>query len=212
MKVSGSILSSEIDSKKCINLMNEIDVDYIHIDVMDGKFVSNKTYTIKDVIDLSKYSNKEFDIHLMVNNPLKYIDEFSMINTKYITFHYEAVKKPYEVINRIKNNGLMAGISIKPNTSIKDIEGLLKDVDLVLVMSVEPGKSGQQFMDKVIYKLDLLKKIREENNYKYIISIDGGINDISFEKIKDKVDMVVSASYLLSGNGKEKVNNFKNNI
>lgn len=212
MLVSGSILTNSMSTKEAIKLMNNIGVDYIHVDVMDGKFVPNKSFTIKDVVNLSNYTSKELDIHLMVNNPLKYIDEFSLLNTKYITFHYESVKNPIEVIEKIKNNGLKVGISIKPETSVNKIENILNIVDLVLIMSVEPGASGQSFIDSVVYKTEILKRIREEKNYKYIISIDGGINDISFEKVKNNVDMVVSASYLLNGNGIDKVKNFKNSI
>ena len=212
MKVSGSILTDKMDTKKAVKLMNEYNVDYIHVDIMDGKFVPNKSFTIKDIYNLSSYTNKELDIHLMVNNPLKYIDDLSMLNTKYITFHYEAVKNIDGVIDKIKSNGLKVGLSIKPNTSVNDIEKYLSKVDLILVMSVEPGKSGQIFMDSVIYKTEVLNRLRKENNYNYIISIDGGIDDISFEKIKNNVDMVVSSSYILSGNGLDKVNNFKNSI
>lgn len=212
MLVSGSILTNSMSTKEAIKLMNNIGVDYIHVDVMDGKFVPNKSFTIKDVVNLSNYTCKELDIHLMVKNPLKYIDEFSILNTKYITFHYEAVKNPIEVIEKIKNNGLKVGISIKPETSVNKIENILNIVDLVLIMGVEPGASGQSFIDSVVYKTEILKRIREEKKYKYIISIDGGINDISFEKVKNNVDMVVSASYLLNGNGIDKVKNFKNSI
>ena len=209
MLVSGSILSDKVSTKDAVKCMENANVDYLHIDVMDGKFVKNKSYTIKEVVDLTKYTNKQLDIHLMVKNPLKYIDAFSMLNTAYITFHYEAVKNPDEIINNIKNNGIKVGLSIKPETNVNEIEKYLNKVDLILVMSVEPGRSGQSFMDSVIYKTEILKKLRDEKKYNFIINIDGGINSESFLKIKDNVDMVVSASYLLSGNAREKVESFK---
>lgn len=209
MLVSGSILSDKVSTKDAVKCMENANVDYLHIDVMDGKFVENKSYTIKEVMDLTKYTNKQLDIHLMVKNPLKYIDAFSMLNTAYITFHYEAVKNPDEIINNIKNNGIKVGLSIKPETNVNEIEKYLNKVDLILVMSVEPGRSGQSFMDSVIYKTEILKKLRDEKKYNFIINIDGGINSESFLKIKDNVDMVVSASYLLSGNAREKVESFK---
>ncbi len=212
MLVSGSFLSSEISFKEGIKILDKTNIDYLHVDVMDGKFVSEKSLTIKEVKELSKCTTKKLDIHLMVNNPLKYIDEFSLLNASYISFHYEAVKNPMEIINKIKNNGIKSGISLKPSTNIKEIENLLGVIDMVLVMSVEPGKSGQKFMDSIIYKIEILKKIKEEKGYNYIISIDGGINDESFTKVKNYVDMVVSASYLLKGNATIKVNNFKNVI
>lgn len=209
MLVSGSILSDKVSTKDAVKCMENANVDYLHIDVMDGKFVKNKSYTIKEVVDLTKYTNKQLDIHLMVKNPLKYIDAFSMLNTAYITFHYEAVKNPDEIIKNIKNNGIKVGLSIKPETNVNEIEKYLNKVDLILVMSVEPGRSGQSFMDSVIYKTEILKKLRDEKKYNFIINIDGGINSESFLKIKDNVDMVVSASYLLSGNAREKVESFK---
>ena len=209
MLVSGSFLSNEISPSVAIKSLDKIGIDYLHVDVMDGKFVSQKGLTIKEVIDLSKYTTKKLDIHLMVKNPIKYIEEFSLLNIEYITFHYEAVKNHIEIINLIKNYGIKVGIAIKPSTSVNDIGSLLELVDLVLVMSVEPGKSGQKFIESVVYKMDVLKRLKYEKNYKYIINVDGGINEETFEKVKPYVDMVVSASYLLSGNGIEKVKRFK---
>ena len=211
MKISGSILSSKITAKEAIEIYNKTDIDYIHLDIMDGKFVDNKTWTMSDINKFSKIATKSFDVHLMVNNPDKYIDELSMMNTSYITFHYEAVKKPLEIINHIKNNGIRCGIAINPSTNVSEILPLLKEVDLVLIMSVVPGASGQSFMDGVLYKLEVLKKEIEENHLNTLVSIDGGINDETYLKVKDNVDIVVSASYLLEGNTNEKINAFKNN-
>ncbi len=211
MKVSGSILSSKITAKEAIEIYNKTNIDYIHLDIMDGKFVENKTWTMSDINKFSKIATKSFDVHLMVNNPDKYIDELSMMNTSYITFHYEAVKKPLDVINHIKNNGIRCGIAINPDTKVSDIFPLLKEVDLVLIMSVVPGSSGQSFMESVLYKLDVLRKEINEKKLNTLISIDGGINDETFIKVKDNIDIVVSASYLLEGNTKEKIDNFKNN-
>ena len=205
MKVSGSFLSDTIKPKEAIAILDQSNVDYIHVDVMDWKFVLNKSFSISDVIKFSNYTKTPFDVHLMVSNPSKYIDSLSVLNVEFITFHYEAVKNPMDIINQIKNNGLRVGISIKPDTNVSDIFSFLTYVDLVLVMSVEPGKSGQKFMDSVIYKLDVLKKEIREKNLKTLVSIDGGINNDSYLKIKDKVDIVVSSSYILSGDGKAKV-------
>lgn len=211
MLVSGSFLSDKLKEKDVIKLYNKSNLDYIHYDVMDGKFVPNKNLTIKSISELSNLSNKKCDIHLMVKNPLKYIDELSLLNVEYITFHYEAVKNHLEVIEKIKNNGIKCGIAINPSTSVKEIEKHLNIVDMVLVMSVNPGLSGQSFMESVIYKLEILRKIKLEKNYNYTISIDGGINNETFNLVKDYVDMVVSASYLMSGDVNTKVDNFKCN-
>lgn len=209
MLVSGSFLSDKYKEKDVIKKYNNSNMDYIHYDVMDGKFVKNKNLTIKSISELSSISNKKCDIHLMVSNPIKYIDSLSLLNTEYITFHYEAVKNHVEVINKIKNNGIKCGIAINPNTSVKDIESILGFVDMVLVMSVNPGLSGQSFIESVVYKLDILKRLKLDKNYNYIISIDGGINESTIDKVKDYVDMVVSASYLMEGDTFIKVNKLK---
>ena len=209
MKVSGSILSSKITAKEAIEIYNKTDVDYIHLDIMDGKFVKNKTWTISDINKFGLISSKPFDVHLMVKNPDKYIDDLSMLNTSIITFHFEAVKKPIEVINHINNNGIRVGIAINPETNVSEIFPYLSEIDLVLIMSVNPGASAQSFMDSVLYKLDALKKEIKEKKYNCLVSIDGGINNETVEKVKDKVDILVSASYLLESNTKEKVEEFK---
>lgn len=209
MLVSGSFFSH--NPKETIEKYNKTDIDYIHIDVSDGKFVERKSFTLKDIETFSTYTTKPLDIHLMVKNPEKYIDSLSMLNTIYITFHYEAVKKPIELINHIKNNGIKAGISIKPNTNISEIFPLLPYLDLVLIMSVEPGKSGQKFMESILYKIEVLKKEINEKKYKTLISVDGGINNESFLLVKEKgVDIVVSESYLLEGDTQTKIKEFKN--
>lgn len=207
MKVSVSILSSTLKPNDIISKADTTDADFIHLDIMDGKFVENKTWTMSEVMKLSSLTSKKFDVHLMVKNPSKYINDYAMINTEYLTFHYEAVKDVSIVIDEIKSVGLKPGISIKPNTNVSEILPYLKDLKQVLVMSVEPGKSGQKFMESVVYKIDALRRVIDENGYDTIISVDGGINDETIEIVKNAgVDMVVSASYLHSGNMQEKIN------
>lgn len=206
MLVSGSFLSDTIKPKDAISLFDKTSLDYLHVDIMDGKFVQNKSYTISEVEKFSKLTSKKLDVHLMVSNPVKYIDSLSMLNVGYITFHYESVKKPLDVIEKIKNNGIRAGISIKPSTNIKEILDLVPYLDLILIMSVEPGKSGQKFMESVLYKIEVLRKFIDENHYKTLISVDGGINDETFPLVQEKgVNMVVSSSYLLSGSTEKKI-------
>ena len=207
MLVSGSILCDKpMSAVKCYDKSS---IDYIHLDIMDGKFVENKSFTISKIEKFSKFTSKKFDVHLMVNNPLKYIDSLSMLNVSYITFHLEAVKDVMSVINRIKDNGIKVGISIKPGTNVSEVFPLLPYLDMVLIMSVEPGKSGQSFMSSVLYKIDVLRKEIAEKGYKTLISIDGGINEDSASKVVG-VDVVVSASYLLSGNIEDKLKFLRN--
>lgn len=206
MLVSGSFLSDKLKPKEAINIFDKSDADYLHVDIMDGKFVLNKTYTIGDVIKFSSYSSKMMDIHLMVKNPDKYIDELCMLNVNDIIFHYEAVKNHMDVINHIKNNGVKAGVAINPETSPKVLFDLLSFIDIVLVMTVEPGKSGQKFMESALYKIDVLKKEIDEKGYKTLISVDGGVNETNIDLLKEKnVDILVSSSYLLSGDVNNKI-------
>ena len=198
MLVSGSFFSH--DYKDAISKYDKTDVDFLHVDIADGKFVPRKSFTLGDVSKFGIYSSKPMDVHLMVKNPEKYIDDLCMLNTHYITFHYESVKDSLKVINHIRDNGVKCGISIKPGTSVSEIFSLLPYLDMVLIMSVEPGLSGQRFMESVLYKIEVLRKEIIEKGYKTIISVDGGINEDSCSLVKEKgADMVVSESYLLDG-------------
>lgn len=210
MKVSVSFLSSVLKPNLIIDKINNSNADFIHVDVMDGKFVDNKTYSIGEILKLSNYMKKPMDVHLMVNNPKKYIEKLALLNVEYITFHYESVKNVEDVIDLIHNCGLKSGISIKPSTNASEIINYLDRLDLVLVMSVEPGKSGQSFMNSVLYKIESLKKVINEKGYKTVISVDGGINEETARLVKNKgADMVVSASYLHDGDMLSKVNLLK---
>ncbi len=197
MLLSASFLSKEYKPVELIKEFEKTDVDFIHVDIMDGKFIKEKTYTYGEVKNFTKYTSKKLDVHLMVNNPIKYVDDYAMLNIESITFHYESVKDPQEVINYIKNLGIKVGISIKPKTNVNKIFEYLKDLDLVLVMSVEPGKSGQEFKESILYKIEALKKKINEENLNTIISVDGGINLETARLVKEKgADLIVSASFL----------------
>lgn len=210
MLVSVSILSSVYKAKDIVEKINKTTADFIHLDIMDGKFVENKTFTFNEIKKLVNFSNKKLDVHLMVKNPLKYIEDYALLNTEYITFHYESVNNHIDIINKIKESGLKVGISIKPKTDVSEIENILKYLDLVLIMGVEPGKSGQEFKESTLDKIEKLKQVIDENGYNTIISVDGGINDEVFKMVKEKgADMIVSASYLHEGDMEEKIKEFK---
>lgn len=211
MLVSASFLSDKYKPVDLIKEFNKSGVDFIHIDIMDGKFLKQKTYTFGEIKNFTKYTTKKLDVHLMVKNPKKYIEDYALLNVEYITFHYESVENPEDVINYIKNLGIKVGISIKPKTNVSKIFPYLKDLDLVLIMSVEPGKSGQSFMESILYKIEALKKKIAEDNLKTLISVDGGINDITGKLVKEKgVDILTSASFLHNGNIIENVKTLKN--
>lgn len=193
-EVSGSFLSNN-DKLYEINRLNNSNVDYIHFDVMDGKFVSNKNITVSELPKLIDNAKKKIDIHFMVNNPDKYIEKICYYNIEYITIHYE-IKNLEDYIDKIKNYGFKVGIAIKPETDIEKIYYLLDKINLVLIMSVEPGKSGQKFID-VSDKINKLKQeiINRKLNVK--ISVDGGINEEVLTYVKE-ADILVSSSFILS--------------
>lgn len=197
MKVSVSILSSKIKPADITKKLDSTNADYIHLDIMDGKFTENKTWTFSEVKKIISYSKLPLDVHLMVNNPEKYIEDYAMMNTSYLTFHYEAVKDVQSTIDKIKDYGLKVGISICPNTEVDVLFPYLSKIDQVLIMSVVPGKSGQSFIETSPEKIKKLKEEIEKQNVKTIISVDGGINNETGLLCKEAgVDMLVSASYI----------------
>lgn len=211
MKVSLSILT--VDYANVENSLSNIinDIDYVHMDVMDGEFVPNISFGYAFVKALRKLTTKEFDTHLMMMHPQNYIKQFADAGSQYITFHVEADCNVKETIDLIHSYNVKAGISIKPNTRVEDILEYLPYVDMVLVMSVEPGFGGQSFMPNSIDKVKLLKELKDKNNYNYLINIDGGIKDTTAPYVSDYVDMAVVGSYICNAeNPKENLLKIKN--
>lgn len=209
MKVSASFIKSKYDEKNTINLLNKTNCDYLHVDVMDGVFVENKNFSFNEFLEWQKENELPLDVHLMCQNPKKYIKEYVNLNTEYIIIHSEIDRDLKELLSLIHCYGINAGLSINPTTPVSKIEKYLYDVEQVLIMSVEPGKGGQEFMESVIPKIDELKRIREENNLEFVISIDGGINDKTIDNVKN-CDMVVSGSFIcMSDDYQEKINKLK---
>ncbi len=173
--------------------------DFIHIDVMDGQFVPNFSFggvvykCVRDVTDAV------FDVHLMIQDPLKYIEDFKKSGADYITVHVEARSDVSECIKKIKEVGCKAGISIKPKTPVSEIEKYLKDLDLVLVMSVEPGFGGQGYIPTSGEKIKELYDLREKNGYNYLISVDGGIKLTNVKEVADHgCDVLVAGSAIFA--------------
>jgi len=209
MKVAISYLKSKYNLQETINKIKQTDAEYIHVDVMDNKFVPNKTYDYIELEDILKDSKKPLDVHLMVEEPLEYIEKYKNLNPIYITIHTEINKNIKDLINLIKSYNIKPGISIKPNTKVSEIIKYLDVVENVLIMSVEPGFGGQKFNEEAVTKINELIGLRNNNNYNYVISIDGGINNETIEKVKD-VDFVISGSYIcMSDNYQEQINNLK---
>lgn len=210
MKVSVSILSNEFKASDLIKKADKTDADFIHLDIMDGKFVENKSWTFSEILKLSSLTSKKLDVHMMVSNPSKYIDDYAMLNTEYYTFHYEAVKDVQKTINEIKTVGLKPGIAVSPETNISNIFPYLKDLKTVIIMSVIPGASGQKFMESILYKIEALRHEINDKGYDITINVDGGINNETINLVKEKgADMVVSASYLHKMNMQEGIDSLR---
>lgn len=186
MLISTSILNIKDDECK-INKIDKSNTDYIHLDIMDGLFVKNK-------VDFNKLNfNKKIDIHLMTYDVINYVNRYKHLNPEYITFHLEINENIKEIINYIKSLSIKVGISIKPSTDVKKLLPYLNEIDLVLVMSVEPGKGGQLFIENTTDKIKELIKLKEY--YSFVIEVDGGINDETIKKIS-KADMAVVGSFI----------------
>jgi ribulose-phosphate 3-epimerase len=164
---------------------------WLHFDVMDGKFVSNTTYNHEILKRIKKVSSQFFDCHLMIIEPEKYYMDYIEAGADLITFHYEAAKDPFSMIKSIKEKGVKAGISIKPGTEVAVLDEFLEDLDLILIMSVEPGKGGQKFIKNSVNKIQYLNNKREQFGYKYLIEVDGGINFKTAKHVKDAGNGVI---------------------
>ena len=177
--VAPSILSADF-SKLLEEIKSVEDAEFLHIDIMDGHFVPNITIGPLVVNSIKNKVDMIFDCHLMISNPLKYAIEFIKSGAHYITFHIEALNNHEEVIeliNLVHENNCLVGISVKPNTDVKVLDPYLELIDLALVMSVEPGFGGQSFMECSLDKIKYLSEMKKKNNYKYLIEVDGGINE-----------------------------------
>ena len=213
MKVSASFLSSK-DLIKDLVKLNETDVDYIHVDIMDGKFVKNKTMPFSEMRNIYKYTSKRLDVHLMVEDVESYIKSFAIFDPNIITFHLETAKNKEEVfkwIKLLKENNIRVGISIKPDTKVEEIYEYLPFVHLVLIMTVEPGEGGQKLLPNTIQKIKEIKKYIDENNLEVDIEADGGINIENAEIVKEAgANILVSGSAIINATDyKEVVNKLK---
>ncbi len=196
IKLSPSILSANfVRLEEEIKILEKEGIEYVHIDVMDGMFVPNISIGMPVIKSIRKVTNLTLDAHFMIEKPERYIDEFISLGCDIINFHYEATDKHNEIIKKIKDANKKVGMTIKPKTSYKEILPYLKDLDLVLVMSVEPGFGGQKFMEDSLEKVSEIRKYINENNLKCELEIDGGIKLDNVEKaLKAGADVIVVGS------------------
>ena len=205
MKISVSILKEKDNFINAVEKLNNTSTDYIHLDIMDSTFTKNSSFDLNDFYNVS---TKKYDIHIMSTNLDYQINEAIKLNPEFITFHYESTNSIIKYINLIKENNIKVGLAVSPNTDINKIKEYLSLVDLVLIMSVEPGLGGQEFIIDTVNKLKELNKLKS----KFLISVDGGINNETFKYVKDYVDIVVCGSYITnSDNYEEKINLIRNN-
>ena len=199
--IAPSLLSADKNNLKSeILKVEKLGAEYIHWDIMDGKFVPNKSFPVSAVKENAKVHKMVNDVHIMVADPKNVAPEFIDAGADIVTFHFETLECPVcckKVIDMIHEKGCKAGISIKPKTNVKVLKELVKQVDLVLVMSVEPGKGGQSFIPSALGKIKKLRKWIDKNNLNCLIEVDGGINAETGKKCrKAGADILVAGSYL----------------
>ncbi len=212
MKVSASILSCDFSNmEKEISKVENSDLDFLHIDVMDGHFVPNISFGPHVVDCVKKISHIPFETHLMTEYPLDFVEKFKSSDT--IIFHLESQNDPMDVICAIKDMGKKVGISLKPKTDVLKIFPYLEQIDLVLIMTVEPGFGGQLFMKNQVKKIKVLKEIIDNKNFKIDLEVDGGINEKNAKICKENgANIVVAGSYIFKSDNPEKSINLLKSI
>lgn len=211
-QLAPSILSANFyNLENDLKILSEEHIKYLHLDVMDGLFVPNLSIGVPVVESIKKNTGDSFilDTHLMIEKPEKYIDNFRNAGADILTIHVEATEKPFEVLDMIKNKGMLAGISLNPETEVNKLDEVLEIADLVLVMSVHPGFGGQKFIVDTLEKVKYLKSKKEKYGYNYVIEIDGGITTSNVKSVLDAgVDLVVAGSAVFKNDIRQNVLDF----
>ena len=194
--VAPSVLSADFGNlQRDIEMINASDADWFHVDIMDGAFVPNISFGFPVLKTLQKHAKKPLDVHLMIENPDRYIDAFHDAGANILSVHIEACTHLHRTIQHIKAAGMKAGVALNPHTSIHLLEDIICDIDLVCVMSVNPGFGGQKFIENTFAKVIALKKLITDKNSKALIEIDGGVDLNNFHKL-----LVSGADVLVAGN------------
>ncbi len=198
--ISPSLLAADFMNLKAdIDMVNNSDADWFHLDIMDGVFVPNISYGLPVVEQISKIATKPLDVHLMIVDPDRYIEAFKKAGSDILTVHYEACTHLHRTVQNIHSHGMKAGVSLNPHTPISVLEDIIQDIDLVLLMSVNPGFGGQSFIENTYAKIEKLKALIAEKNANVIIEIDGGVNLETGKKlIEAGADALVAGSFVFN--------------
>jgi ribulose-phosphate 3-epimerase len=210
--LSPSILNSDfVNLGQEIKMLNSSEADWIHLDIMDGIFVPNITIGQPIVEAIHAIATKPLDVHLMIINPYRFIEDFAKCGANILTVHYEACNHLHRTIEQIKSNGMKAGIALNPHTPVNDLEEIIADIDLVLNMTVNPGFGGQKFIDASYDKIKRLKELVLRKNSKALIEVDGGIDIVHLKKLMEAgVDVVVAGTSIFkSKSPKDTIKKFK---
>ena len=196
--IAPSLLAADFSNlQRDIEMINESDADWFHIDIMDGVFVPNISFGMPVLRDIKKHAKKTLDVHLMIVNPDQYIETFASLGADILTVHYEACTHMHRTIQAIKATGMKAGIALNPHSSVNQLKDVIKDIDLVCLMSVNPGFGGQSFIENTYNKVKELKELIQSTGSDCQIEIDGGVTNENAEKLVHAgADILVAGSYV----------------